>query len=142
MSQPVAASQQIVWDQAVLDKYNYAGPRYTSYPTALELHEAFTIADYDMACTEYPERPLSLYIHIPFCHKLCYYCGCNKVITRHVHKADQYLDVLEDMLEFYGRFDFILRQGVKHESVVGIGAVAQGEFEGCGGRVGHGGSIL
>ncbi|CAM3833905.1 oxygen-independent coproporphyrinogen III oxidase [Vibrio aquimaris] len=95
MSQPVAASQQIVWDQVVLDKYNYAGPRYTSYPTALEFHEAFTIADYDMACAEYPERPLSLYIHIPFCHKLCYYCGCNKVITRHAHKADQYLDVLE-----------------------------------------------
>ncbi|WP_341662480.1 oxygen-independent coproporphyrinogen III oxidase [Vibrio sp.] len=95
MSQSVAASQQIIWDQAVLDKYNYAGPRYTSYPTALEFHEAFTIADYDMACTEYPERPLSLYIHIPFCHKLCYYCGCNKVITRHAHKADHYLDVLE-----------------------------------------------
>jgi len=95
MSQQVVASQQIVWDQAVLDKYNYSGPRYTSYPTALEFHEAFTIADYDMACTEYPERPLSLYIHIPFCHKLCYYCGCNKVITRHSHKADEYLDVLE-----------------------------------------------
>jgi len=95
MSQPVVASQQIVWDQSVLDKYNYSGPRYTSYPTALEFHEAFTVADYDMACTQYPERPLSLYIHIPFCHKLCYYCGCNKVITRHAHKADEYLDVLE-----------------------------------------------
>lgn len=88
-------SQQIVWDQAILDKYNYSGPRYTSYPTAVEFHEAFTIADFDMACTQYPERPLSLYIHIPFCHKLCYYCGCNKVITRHSHKADEYLDVLE-----------------------------------------------
>ncbi|KHT46863.1 oxygen-independent coproporphyrinogen III oxidase [Vibrio sinaloensis] len=95
MSQPVVASQQIVWDQAILDKYNYSGPRYTSYPTALEFHEAFTVSDYDMACTQYPERPLSLYIHIPFCHKLCYYCGCNKVITRHAHKADEYLDVLE-----------------------------------------------
>ena len=95
MSQQVVASQQIVWDQAVLDKYNYSGPRYTSYPTALEFHEAFTAADYDMACAAYPERPLSLYIHIPFCHKLCYYCGCNKVITRHAHKADEYLDVLE-----------------------------------------------
>lgn len=87
--------QQIVWDQAMLDKYNYSGPRYTSYPTALEFHEAFTVADFDMACSQYPERPLSLYIHIPFCHKLCYYCGCNKVITRHVHKADEYLDELE-----------------------------------------------
>ncbi|MGF1710823.1 oxygen-independent coproporphyrinogen III oxidase [Vibrio kagoshimensis] len=94
-SQPVVTNQQIVWDQAILDKYNYSGPRYTSYPTALEFHEAFTVADYDMACTQYPDRPLSLYVHIPFCHKLCYYCGCNKVITRHSHKADEYLDVIE-----------------------------------------------
>jgi len=94
-NKPAVTSQQIVWDQAILDKYNYSGPRYTSYPTALEFHEAFTVSDYDMACTQYPERPLSLYVHIPFCHKLCYYCGCNKVITRHSHKADEYLDVIE-----------------------------------------------
>ena len=92
---PVTTNQQIVWDQEILNKYNYSGPRYTSYPTALEFHEAFTVADYDMACNQYPERPLSLYVHIPFCHKLCYYCGCNKVITRHSHKADEYLDVIE-----------------------------------------------
>ena len=94
-NQVTESKQQIVWDQEILNKYNYSGPRYTSYPTALEFHEAFTISDYDMACTQYPERPLSLYIHIPFCHQLCYYCGCNKVITRHAHKADQYLDALE-----------------------------------------------
>ncbi|MEZ9576743.1 MULTISPECIES: oxygen-independent coproporphyrinogen III oxidase [unclassified Vibrio] len=94
-SKPVTTNQQIVWDQEILNKYNYSGPRYTSYPTALEFHEAFTVADYDMACTQYLERPLSLYVHIPFCHKLCYYCGCNKVITRHSHKADEYLDVIE-----------------------------------------------
>ncbi|MCG9554233.1 oxygen-independent coproporphyrinogen III oxidase [Vibrio sp. Isolate31] len=94
-SKPVTTNQQIVWDQEILNKYNYSGPRYTSYPTALEFHEAFTVSDYDMACTQYPERPLSLYVHIPFCHKLCYYCGCNKVITRHAHKADEYLDVIE-----------------------------------------------
>jgi len=88
-------SQQIVWDQSVLDKYNYSGPRYTSYPTAVEFHEAFTIADFDAACAQYPDRPLSLYVHIPFCHKLCYYCGCNKIVTRHGHKADEYLDILE-----------------------------------------------
>ncbi len=89
------SKKQIVWDQAIIEKYNYSGPRYTSYPTALEFHEAYTSAEFDMACSEYPERPLSLYIHIPFCHKLCYFCGCNKVVTRHHHKADQYLDVLE-----------------------------------------------
>ncbi len=93
------SKEQIVWDQAILEKYNYSGPRYTSYPTALEFHEAFTISDLDMACSQYPDRPLSLYIHIPFCHKLCYYCGCNKVITRHQHKADDYLQVLIHEIE-------------------------------------------
>ncbi|MDN3679574.1 oxygen-independent coproporphyrinogen III oxidase [Vibrio tapetis subsp. quintayensis] len=104
------SSDQIVWDQAVLDKYNYSGPRYTSYPTALEFHEAYTISELDMACTRYPERPLSLYVHIPFCHKLCYYCGCNKVITRHQHKADDYLDVLE--LEIRQRASLLAGRGV------------------------------
>ncbi|SIO24019.1 oxygen-independent coproporphyrinogen III oxidase [Salinivibrio sp. ES.052] len=89
------SSPQIIWDQALINKYNYSGPRYTSYPTALEFHEAFTPAEFDMACSQYPDRPLSLYVHIPFCHKLCYYCGCNKVVTRHQHKADEYLDALE-----------------------------------------------
>jgi oxygen-independent coproporphyrinogen-3 oxidase len=47
------------------------------------------------AVARYPQRPLSLYVHIPFCHKLCYFCGCNKIVTRQQHKADQYLDALE-----------------------------------------------
>ncbi|SKA49489.1 oxygen-independent coproporphyrinogen III oxidase [Enterovibrio nigricans] len=89
------SKQQIIWDQTLIEKYNYSGPRYTSYPTALEFHEVFTAAEFDMACTQYPERNLSLYVHIPFCHTLCYYCGCNKVVTRHAHKADEYLDALE-----------------------------------------------
>lgn len=87
--------KQIIWDQMLIEKYNYSGPRYTSYPTALEFHEAFTAAEFDRACSRYPQRHLSLYIHIPFCHTLCYYCGCNKLITRHAHKADEYLDLLE-----------------------------------------------
>ncbi|MCL9782890.1 oxygen-independent coproporphyrinogen III oxidase [Vibrio sp. S4M6] len=94
MSQQVEFGQNAVWDQSVIEKYNYSGPRYTSYPTALELHEVFTISDLDMACTQFPERPLSLYIHIPFCHTLCYYCGCNKFITRQEQKVNEYLDVL------------------------------------------------
>ncbi|MFD2179161.1 oxygen-independent coproporphyrinogen III oxidase [Veronia pacifica] len=93
------SKQQIIWDQALIEKYNYSGPRYTSYPTALEFHEAFTTSEFDTACQQYPERPLSLYLHIPFCHTLCYYCGCNKVITRHRHKADKYLDVLEQEIK-------------------------------------------
>ncbi|WP_298939505.1 oxygen-independent coproporphyrinogen III oxidase [uncultured Psychromonas sp.] len=87
--------QKLVWDQALIEKYNYSGPRYTSYPTALEFTEDFQHSDLIKATHTYPDRPLSLYIHIPFCHKLCYFCGCNKVITRHQEKADKYLDFLE-----------------------------------------------
>ncbi len=89
-------SEQIIdWDLALIQKYNYSGPRYTSYPTALEFSEDFGEAEFQQAAARYPSRPLSLYIHIPFCHKLCYFCGCNKIVTRQQHKADQYLDVLE-----------------------------------------------
>ncbi|WP_087023244.1 oxygen-independent coproporphyrinogen III oxidase [Thaumasiovibrio subtropicus] len=84
----------IEWDQALIEKYNYSGPRYTSYPTALEFSTDFMAEQFDTECQRYPERPLSLYLHIPFCHQLCYYCGCNKVVTRHRHKADHYLDAL------------------------------------------------
>ncbi|EAR55308.1 coproporphyrinogen III oxidase [Photobacterium sp. SKA34] len=93
------SNEQIIWDQALIEKYNYSGPRYTSYPTALEFNEAFSSAEFEMSCKQYPDRKLSLYIHIPFCHKLCYYCGCNKIITRHQHKADDYLDKLEQEIK-------------------------------------------
>jgi len=91
--------QQLVWDQALIEKYNYSGPRYTSYPTALEFSESFDYKALMQATHVYPEKPLSLYIHIPFCHKLCYFCGCNKVITRHQEKADKYLDYLEKEIQ-------------------------------------------
>lgn len=86
---------EIIWDLALIQKYNHSGPRYTSYPTALEFNENYTNDDFIAAAARYPERPLSLYVHIPFCHKLCYFCGCNKVITRHRHKVEIYLDYLE-----------------------------------------------
>ena len=89
------SEQLIDWDLALIQKYNYSGPRYTSYPTALEFSEDFGDAEFKQAVARYPERPLSLYVHIPFCHKLCYFCGCNKIVTRQQHKADQYLDALE-----------------------------------------------
>jgi len=85
----------IIWDQELIQKYNYSGPRYTSYPTALEFNEQFTEHDFLDAAQLYPNKPLSLYVHIPFCHKLCYFCGCNKIVTRHRHKVDVYLHALK-----------------------------------------------
>ncbi|MDX6016004.1 MULTISPECIES: oxygen-independent coproporphyrinogen III oxidase [Shewanella] len=90
MKQPT----HISWDQSMIEKYNYSGPRYTSYPTALEFDDSFTEGDLLSAIANSKSDKLSLYIHIPFCAKLCYYCGCNKVITRHQHKADQYIEYL------------------------------------------------
>lgn len=89
-----SVQKTIEWDQALIEKYNYSGPRYTSYPTALEFNEDFSESDFVNAVENSDNDKLSLYIHIPFCHMLCYYCGCNKIITRHAHKADQYLEYL------------------------------------------------
>lgn len=86
---------EIIWDFELIQKYNQSGPRYTSYPTALEFNEAYNDDDFKIAAERYPNKPLSLYVHIPFCHKLCYFCACNKIITRHHHKVDIYLDYLE-----------------------------------------------
>ncbi|AKH63473.1 MULTISPECIES: oxygen-independent coproporphyrinogen III oxidase [Photorhabdus] len=89
------SEQAIVWDLPLIQKYNYSGPRYTSYPTALEFNQQYDNSAFMQAAACYPERPLSLYVHIPFCHKLCYFCGCNKQVTRQKHKADEYLQLLE-----------------------------------------------
>lgn len=88
-------NSSIIWDQSLIQKYNYSGPRYTSYPTALEFNEQFTEQNFLNAAFLYPSKPLSLYIHIPFCHKLCYFCGCNKIITRQTDKVTAYLNFLK-----------------------------------------------
>jgi len=82
----------------VLRRFDVAGPRYTSYPTADRFVEAFDSHDYARALTlrqEGPRNlPLSLYVHIPFCESLCYYCACNKIITKHHDRAAHYLSYL------------------------------------------------
>ena len=67
--------QLIDWDLALIQKYNYSGPRYTSYPTALEFSPEFGAAEFDAAVARYPQRPLSLYVHIPFCRTPCFQGG-------------------------------------------------------------------
>lgn len=84
----------------LLRRYDVAGPRYTSYPTADRFVEAFSDQDYIQALklrrngAAALKSPLSLYIHIPFCESLCYYCACNKIITKHHERASAYLKYL------------------------------------------------
>ncbi len=93
-------TNKLQWDPKLISKYNINGPRYTSYPTALALSPDFAHTQIQTAIGQ-SSNALSLYLHIPFCHKLCYYCGCNKVVTRHQHKADIYLDALAQEMALY-----------------------------------------
>jgi oxygen-independent coproporphyrinogen-3 oxidase len=85
----------------LLERFDVPGPRYTSYPTADRFVEAFGCDQYATALKQrqmgfgQSMAPLSLYIHIPFCESLCYYCACNKVITKKYGQALGYLDLLE-----------------------------------------------
>jgi oxygen-independent coproporphyrinogen III oxidase len=86
----------------LIQKYNVPGPRYTSYPTAVQFREV----DSERAVNELKNelkarfdaekrRNLSLYFHIPFCYSLCWYCGCTKIITRNSDRGDLYIDYLQ-----------------------------------------------
>jgi len=87
--------QQLVFDAELLARYDVVGPRYTSYPTAPQFKENFDEHQYRCTIAESNgdllARPLSIYIHIPFCNTVCYYCGCNKIVTKDRSKADDYL---------------------------------------------------
>ncbi|KND58489.1 Coproporphyrinogen III oxidase, oxygen-independent [Candidatus Burkholderia verschuerenii] len=77
----------------LLERYNANGPRYTSYPTAVQFTDAFDPAHYHRAAQEGdPHAGLSLYVHIPFCDTVCFYCGCNKIATKNRAHARPYLD--------------------------------------------------
>jgi len=83
----------------LLAKYDRPGPRYTSYPTAVEFHDGFTADDYErkLACAATAEdEALSLYLHLPFCHERCTFCGCNVIITRKHEPSDRYLRLLHE----------------------------------------------
>lgn len=88
--------QSLKFDLDLVKRYDKSGPRYTSYPTALELHTGFNDKDY----REHIEKsnqlggPLSLYVHIPFCDTVCFFCACNKIITNNRKHAEPYLESL------------------------------------------------
>jgi oxygen-independent coproporphyrinogen-3 oxidase len=95
------------FDPALVARYDVAGPRYTSYPTAPQFHAGFderALRAAIRASNEEPiPRPLSLYVHVPFCVSPCFYCGCNRIITRDVGKADRYLERLYREIELVAK---------------------------------------
>ncbi|WP_116826676.1 oxygen-independent coproporphyrinogen III oxidase [Pseudomonas syringae] len=91
----------IRWDSDLIHRYDVAGPRYTSYPTAVQFHTQVSAFDLLHALRESRKasRPLSLYVHLPFCANICYYCACNKVITKDRGRAQAYLQRLEHEIQ-------------------------------------------
>lgn len=91
----------IRWDSDLIRRYDMAGPRYTSYPTAVQFQTQVGAFDLLHALRDSRKavRPLSLYVHIPFCANICYYCACNKVITKDRGRAQAYLQRLEHEIQ-------------------------------------------
>ena len=91
----------IRWDPDLIRRYDLAGPRYTSYPTAMQFNNQVSPFDLLHALRESRKalRPLSLYVHVPFCANICYYCACNKVITKDRGRAQPYLQRLEQEIQ-------------------------------------------
>jgi len=88
----------------LLRRFDIPGPRYTSYPTADRFVEAFGEGELVQALAQRrPGSPLSLYLHIPFCESLCYYCACNKIITKKHERGAAYLRLLSREIDLYTR---------------------------------------
>ena len=89
-----------LFNEDLIRRYDKSGPRYTSYPTAVQFHTGFDEQAYRAMAARTNElsraaaqpTPLSLYFHIPFCNTVCFYCGCNKVVTKDRSRARPYLD--------------------------------------------------
>jgi oxygen-independent coproporphyrinogen-3 oxidase len=96
--------QSIKFDLGLIHRYDRAGPRYTSYPTALELHDGFNDEDYrqHIIKSNTAGGPLSLYFHIPFCDTVCFYCACNKIVTKNRKHAEPYLENLYKEIAMLG----------------------------------------
>lgn len=100
--------QEAIWDQDLILKYNVTGPRYTSYPTAVQFEDC-NAEDFLQHVSEHEKstkrtNPMSIYVHVPFCQHVCFYCGCNKIATKDVTRADQYLDAVEQEVKTLSKY--------------------------------------
>jgi len=98
--------ESVIISGDLIKKYDFSGPRYTSYPTAVQFTENFKLLDYRHCVhdtnSELIPRSLSLYIHLPFCDTVCYYCACNKIITKNKQHAKPYLENLHKEIKYQG----------------------------------------
>ncbi|MDO8420197.1 MAG: oxygen-independent coproporphyrinogen III oxidase [Rubrivivax sp.] len=108
MNTAVTPHPEVALTEAQLRSLDVPGPRYTSYPTADRFVEAFGPNEYRQALRQRAQGavvggvpPLSLYVHIPFCDSLCYYCACNKIITKHHSRGREYLGLLAREIELH-----------------------------------------
>ncbi len=97
---------KVVFNKDLIRRYDTFGPRYTSYPTAVQFTTDYDADDY-LDWVKYSNEdpipaPLSLYLHIPFCDTICYYCGCSKVITKDKSKATHYIELLKQEIKLQG----------------------------------------
>ena len=103
----MSSTESLSLTPELLARYDIAGPRYTSYPTADRFVEAFGESDYINALAQRHNSrpghvlPLSLYVHVPFCESLCYYCACNKIITKHRERGGEYLRYLQREIDLH-----------------------------------------
>ena len=98
--------QSLTFDVDLIRRYDKAGPRYTSYPTAVQFHDGFSETQYRkwvQNSNDHPvAQPLSLYFHLPFCDTVCFYCACNKIITKNRAHAVPYLEHLHREIAMQG----------------------------------------
>ena len=99
-------NNQTLFDKNLIDRYDTSGPRYTSYPTSLQFTSLYNSIDYenwvDSSNNDPIPTPLSLYLHIPFCDTICYYCACSKIITKDKSKSIAYVELLKKEIELQG----------------------------------------
>jgi oxygen-independent coproporphyrinogen-3 oxidase len=103
MMSTALSDHKIVFDLDLINRYDKTGPRYTSYPTAVQFTEDYGEKDYRNWAYESNNdpipAPLSLYLHIPFCNTICYYCACNKIVTKDYNKAEAYVALLKKEIQ-------------------------------------------